>query len=95
MSRPGRWAFGGDMALIMTVGDLKQELKDLPDDTHLVIDETGDYDFAELRVAHILAATEELPPCVILEMGQIWNHELDLDKRFNEHIGFDPDSNEL
>ena len=74
-----------------TWGELKEQLKGLPDGTHLMMDEDGDFRFAEVRVDKVLPATSDQPPCVILEMGQVWNYELDLDRRFNEYIGFYPE----
>jgi hypothetical protein len=74
-----------------TWGELKVQLQDMPDNAHIMMDEDGTFRFAEVRLDKILPAVNDYPPCVLLELGQVWNEELDLDNRFNDYIGFEPE----
>lgn len=73
-----------------TLGDLREALKDLPDDTTLFVDD-GMMDYYEIRVNHVLPPVMDNPPAVILEMGQVFNLEYDLTLRVDVAIGYDPE----
>jgi hypothetical protein len=74
------------MGMTMTLGEFRERTKGLPDDTDIMVDE-GNLIFFEIRVRWVLPPVLDHPHCVTLEMGQSWNHELDLDARVDAQIG--------
>lgn len=75
---------------MMTLGELRETFKDLPDDTQIFMDD-GDMTYNEIRVRHILPAVLDNPPALVLEMGQPFNLEYDLELRVDVAIGYDPE----
>lgn len=75
----------------MKLGELRALLKDVPDDADILIDE-GDLQFAEVNLKYVLNPVLGHAHAVLLDMGQVWNYELDLDNRIDGyHVsqGFD------
>lgn len=66
----------------MKLGELRKLLADIPDDADVLMDE-GDLQFAEVNVKYALAPVLGHPHAVLLDMGQVWNYELDLDNRID------------
>lgn len=66
----------------MTLGELREATKDLPDDTEIVL-QAGDLDFYEARIDRILPPVLEHPYCLSLVMGQPINIDLDMDARLD------------
>lgn len=59
----------------------------LPDDTELFVDE-GALQFAEVTLSswHVLPATAHQAPAVLLDSGQVWNEEYELDARLDASL---------
>jgi hypothetical protein len=75
----------------MKLGEFRRRTVDLPDDTELVMDTDIEFQWGEVGINFILAPVLDLPGVVMLEAGQIVNAELDLDIRYDVHIGYDPE----
>lgn len=72
---------------LTTLGQIRQQTEHLPDETHVLID-MGDLDMHEASVQFVLPAVLNHPPALILQMGQVWNYELDIDARIDaRHLG--------
>lgn len=69
----------------MNLGKFRRLTSHLPDEALLLVDE-GDLRFAELSPKFILSATGPQDPAILLEMGQVWNYELDLDNRIDSYL---------
>ena len=72
---------------LMTWGRLKELLVLCPDDAYVLVDD-GDLRFAEVWLRRVMDRTKDQPPVVWLETGQIWNEELDIDRRLDEYLGY-------
>ena len=66
----------------MKLGELRRLLADLPDDADIFVD-MGDLQFHEVRLRYKLPPVLDHSYAVILEMGQVWNAEYDLDMRLD------------
>lgn len=71
--------------MVVKLGDLRKALANLPDNTDLFMDE-GDLRFAEVRIHQVLPGTPEHAPAILLEMGQVWNEEFNLDARLDAQL---------
>lgn len=74
-----------DFKVTMTVGELRELIKDLPDEAEVFADQ-GDLEYYEVRHARTLKATKEYPAAFALELGQIWNAERDIDARIDDYL---------
>lgn len=70
---------------IMTLGDLRYDTKNLPDDTEIVVD-GGDLEFFEIRIRNTLAPAHGHAWALCLELGQQVNLDKDLDRRIDEYL---------
>ena len=70
----------------MKLGELRERLRDVPDDAELLVDGEGDLRFAELTLRWFLAPVLDHPYAVLFETGQVWNYELDLDARIDAKL---------
>ena len=66
----------------VNLGELREAIEGLPDDTDVVLD-AGDLYFYEARVDRILPPVLDHPYCFGLVMGQPINEDLDMDARID------------
>lgn len=67
---------------MMTLGQLRESTKHLPDDTQ-VLGDHGDLEMHDLQIGMILPPVLDHPFVVTLRLGQVWNEELDIDARID------------
>lgn len=67
---------------MMTLGELRERTKHLPDDTHVLGDE-GDLEMHDLQIGMTLPPALNHPHAVTLVLGMVWNYELDIDARID------------
>ena len=69
----------------MTLRELLTSIpSSFPLDGEIFVD-MGDLDHYEIRISKILPATAEHPAALVLELGQVWNEERDMDRRIDEY----------
>lgn len=76
----------------LTLGELRRLTSQLPDDTEIFVDD-GSLQFFEVRLKSYGSPRGALPPvlehphALLLELGQVWNEERDLDHRVDAALG--------
>lgn len=71
----------------MSLGEFRRLTAHLPDETDVLMDAEGELEYAEVRIHAILPPVLDHPYALLLETGQVWNEDLDLDARIDAQIG--------
>lgn len=71
---------------MMTLGELRRRTHDLPDDTQILGD-LGDLQMWDLTLGMTLPPVLNHPWAITLQLGQVWNYELDIDARIDARHG--------
>jgi hypothetical protein len=72
------------MKVTLAWWELQYKLSDLPGETEIFVD-MGDLEMYEVRINKVLPATKDHPVALILELGQVWNEERDMDRRIDKY----------
>lgn len=71
----------------MNLGEFRSLTKDLPDDTDLLVENEEPLHYYDVTARPVLPPVLDHPHAVLLDPGQCWNYELDLDARIDAQLG--------
>jgi hypothetical protein len=71
----------------MTLDEFREQTKDLPGDTVILVENEDPMCYYDVKVQFKLPPVLDHSWAVLLEPGQCWNYELDLDSRIDAKLG--------